>query len=67
MSVDRVPIQRQELEAALAKEPDGVIRRAAEAVAAVMDGRTIIIEERVGVIGNEEWIEETVLEASVPT
>jgi hypothetical protein len=66
MTVIRIAIQRRELEAALTDAPEGVLRRAAVAVANVMDGHTVVIEEQITVVGDEAIIEETILEATVP-
>lgn len=66
MNVYRIPIQSRELTAAIEGAADGVLRRAAEAVAFVMAGNTAIIEEQIAAIGDEVIIEETILEASDP-
>ena len=65
--VVRVPIQLRELQDAIPALSDGVGRRAAEVVEHVMMGRTVVIEEQIGAIGDEVIVEETVLEAQVPS
>jgi len=68
MTVQRIPIQRRELDAALMDgTPDSVLHQAALAIAHVMDGHTVIIEERIGAIGDEVIIEETILELARPS
>lgn len=62
MSAERVPIQRRELDLAMEMQPSGVVRRAAEALALLLDGKTIIVEERIAELpGGEDLIEETVI------
>jgi hypothetical protein len=64
MNVQRIPIQRRELDAAMRDASDSVIKRAAEAMSVLLDGGTVIVEERIGDLpGGEEMIEETILEA----
>jgi len=65
-AVERIPIQSRELDAAIEVAAEGVLRRAAQALAAVMRGGTVVIEERVATFGDEEIIEETILEAGNP-
>lgn len=65
MTVYRVPVQSLELADALWDAPDGVLRRAAQVVLHVMAGDVVVIEERIGSVGDEDVIEETVLEAGV--
>ncbi len=68
VKVIRVEIQRRELDVAIAEAPEGVIRRAAVAMAALLDGGTVIVEERIGELpGGEVLVEETMLEAMVPS
>lgn len=60
----RVEIQRRELDVAIDQAPESVIRRAAQAMAVLLDGGTVIVEERIGEVpGGETVIEETILEA----
>jgi hypothetical protein len=67
MSVHRIAIQQQELDQAIAMQPDTVLARAGRALSAVMAGHTVIIEEMIGAIGDEDIIEETVIEAERPS
>jgi hypothetical protein len=68
MTVMRVEIQRRELDVAVDEAPEGVIRRAAMALTALLDGGTVVVEERIGEIpGGEVIVEETVLEAVAPS
>lgn len=66
MSVFRIPIQSRELTAAIEASDDTVLRRAGEAVAKVLTGNTVVIEEFIGAVGDEAIIEETILEAREP-
>ena len=68
MTIVRVPIQRRELDAAIEGEPDTVVRRAAQAMAALLDGSTVVVEERIGELpGGEELFEETTLSVDLPS
>lgn len=68
MRVHRVGIQRRELEAALLHVPEGVVRHAAVALTRLLDGHTVIVEERIGELPSGELlIEETILSIEAPT
>jgi hypothetical protein len=68
VTVLRLEIQRRELEVAIGEAPEGVIRRAAEAMTVLLDGGKVIVEERIGELpGGEVMVEETILEALAPS
>ena len=63
----RFEIQRRELDTAIDQAPESVIRRAAMAMALILDGGTCIVEERIGALpGGEVMVEETIIEAIGP-
>lgn len=66
-SVQRFEIQRRELDVAIEQAPESVLRRAAVALSVLLDGGTVIVEERVGELpGGEIMVEETFLESMPP-